>query len=132
LQEVIVLQEQLESSSVITAELNSSLSSSLLSILELEDQLLIAFENPISIQLLDGWNMIGFSCIEETDITDALSTIADVVLILKDNNGSVYLPEFGFNGIGDLTPGYGYQLKVSDYILDFNICEEWKNYFTLY
>lgn len=37
--------------------------------------------------------------------------------------GNVYMPEFSFNGIGDLTPGHGYQIKVTDYILDFNICE---------
>jgi len=33
------------------------------------------------------------------------------------------MPEFGFNGIGDFTSGQGYQLKVTDYILDLNICE---------
>ena len=67
--------------------------------------------------------MIGFSCPEEKVATDAMIDIVDEILIMKDNNGSVYMPEFGFNGIGDLTPGHGYQLKVTDYILDFNICE---------
>ena len=33
------------------------------------------------------------------------------------------MPEFSFNRIGDLTLGHGYQIKVTDYILDFNICE---------
>ena len=46
----------------------------------------------------------------------------DKLSIFKSNNGDAYLPEYGF-GIGDLTPGHGYQLKVTDYILDFNICE---------
>ena len=118
------IQALLDSANTTIYLLNNTLAVNSAIISELEDQLSIVIENPISIQLLDGWNMIGFSCIEGKDISNALSTIADVVLILKDNNGSVYLPEFGFNGIGDLTPGYGYQLKVSDYVLDFNICEE--------
>jgi hypothetical protein len=77
----------------------------------------------IEVDMAIGWNMIGFSCPEEKGATDALIDIVDEILIMKDNNGSVYMPEFGFNGIGDLTPGHGYQLKVTDYILDFNICE---------
>ena len=77
----------------------------------------------IEVDMAIGWNMIGFSCPEEKGATDALIDIVDEILIMKDNNGSVYMPEYGFNGIGDLTPGHGYQLKVTDYILDFNICE---------
>ena len=34
------------------------------------------------------------------------------------------MPEFSFNGIGDLITGHGHQIKVTDYILDFNICED--------
>ena len=85
--------------------------------------LIDSLSNPIKVNLNIGWNMIGFSCPEEKELTDALSEIVDEVLIMKNNNGSVFIPEFSFNGIGDLTPGHGYQIKVTDYILDFNICE---------
>ena len=34
-------------------------------------------------------------------------------------NADVYWPEFGFNGIGDFTPGYGYQLKLGSNILGY-------------
>ena len=44
-------------------------------------------------------------------------------IIFKDNSGNSYMPEFSFNGIGDLITGHGHQIKVTDYILDFNICE---------
>ena len=70
-----------------------------------------------------GWNMVGFSCPQQKTAEDALLSIVDEIIIFKDNSGNVYMPEFSFNGIGDLTPGHGYQLKVTDYILDFNICE---------
>jgi len=29
-------------------------------------------------------------------------------------NPDVYLPEWDFNGIGDMVPGQGYQLKTND------------------
>jgi len=89
-------------------------------VFDLQQELLVP---NIDVDMAIGWNMIGFSCTEEKGATDALIDIVDEILIMKDNNGSVYMPEFGFNGIGDLTPGHGYQLKVTDYILDFNICE---------
>ena len=33
---------------------------------------------------------------------------------MKNNAAEVYWPEFGFNGIGNLIPGQGYQIKVSE------------------
>ncbi len=89
-------------------------------VFDLQQELLVP---NIEVDMAIGWNMIGFSCPEEKELTDALSEIVDEVLIMKNNNGSVFMPEFSFNGIGDLTPGHGYQIKVADYILDFNICE---------
>ena len=77
----------------------------------------------IDVDMAIGWNMVGFSCPQQKNAEDALINIVDEVIIFKDNSGNVYMPEFSFNGIGDLTPGHGYQLKVTDYILDFNICE---------
>ena len=48
--------------------------------------------------------------------------IYDHVVIVKDNNGLAYLPEWNYNGIGTLNPGYGYQIKVSESIDDFSLC----------
>ena len=76
-----------------------------------------------SIELTEGWNMVGYGCPEPTDLVGALFMYEESIIIMKDNNGSVYMPEFGFNGIGDLSPGFGYQLKLSDSILDFKICD---------
>ena len=36
------------------------------------------------------------------------------LIIAKDYNGAAYLPEWNFNGIGDMVPGQGYQLKTSN------------------
>ena len=34
------------------------------------------------------------------------------IIILKDYLGNAFLPEFDFNGIGNLNPGQGYQIKT--------------------
>lgn len=40
------------------------------------------------------------------------SSITNSIEIVKDNGGSIYWPEFAFNGIGDFIPGQGYQIKM--------------------
>jgi len=69
---------------------------------------------PISIDLLLGWNIIGYTNSYEQDAVEALEPIEDLIVVFKDNNADVYLPEYGFNGIGNLLPGQGYQIKVSE------------------
>jgi len=83
-------------------------------------QMLNSFNSVID--LSEGWNMIGYGCPEPMDVEESLSDYTDLILIAKANNGSAYLPEYGFNGIGDFTPGYGYQLKTSESIEEFSLC----------
>jgi len=81
-------------------------------------------DNPqIEINLVSGWNMIGYPCTQEIIVSDAFSSIVDKVIIVKDNSGAVYLPEWGFNGIGFLEGGQGYQIKITEFILGFTFCE---------
>ena len=77
----------------------------------------------ISITLYDGWNMIGFACSENTNASLAFSNIEDKIVIAKDASGNAYLPDFDFNGIGDLERGYGYLMKVTEQITNYNVCE---------
>ena len=81
----------------------------------------------ITIDLSAGWNMFGYGCPDSINIAEGLSNHTESVHILKDNDGSVYLPEFGFNGIGDFTPGFGYQIKVTEAIEDFSLCDWYVN-----
>ena len=78
---------------------------------------------PISITVSNGWNMIGFACEENTNAEEAFSPIQDKIIIAKNAQGDAYLPDFGFNGIGDLERGYGYLIKVSEEITNYNICD---------
>ena len=74
----------------------------------------------ISIDLINGWNIIGYTSTYEQDAEIALAEIEDIILIFKDNNADVYMPEYGFNGIGNLLPGQGYQIKVSEGYTNFS------------
>ncbi len=74
-----------------------------------------------------GWNMFGYGCPSYINVADGLSNHTESIIITKDNNGNVYMPEFGFNGIGDFTPGYGYQIKLTEAIEGFSLCDWYVN-----
>jgi len=80
-------------------------------------------QNNVAIDLQEGWNMFGYVCLEPIDAIDGLSNYTDFIVIVKNSVGSAYLPEWGFNGIGNLNPGYGYQIKLTENIADFTLCE---------
>ena len=131
--DIDLLGQQVDSANFVISGLNTSLGLCLsdltaanILIQELQNQVTQLEGNqivPIHIDLVSGWNMIGFSCNQQITSDEAFINILDNLIIVKANNGNVYLPEFNFNGIGYLIPGYGYQIKVTEYILDFNICE---------
>jgi len=80
-----------------------------------------------TIDLSSGWNMIGYGCPSPIDVAEGLSNHIESIAIVKDNNGSVYMPEFSFNGIGNFTPGFGYQIKVTEAIEGFSLCDWYVN-----
>ena len=69
-------------------------------------------ENPLL--LTAGWNMISYLRIPSADASLVFESItADGNLVIaKNNEGSAYLPEWNFNGIGNLESGNGYQIKI--------------------
>ena len=75
--------------------------------------------SPIYIDLVSGWNIIGYTLPNSQDAVISFEIISEIITVVKDNLGQVYWPEFGYNGIGDLTPGHGYQVLVSQPYEDF-------------
>ena len=69
-----------------------------------------------SVALAAGWNMIGYLRMEAAPADMVLAELNDAgnLVIAKNYLGSAFLPEFNFNGIGDLEPGQGYQLKTNE------------------
>ena len=79
------------------------------SILTIEG-VLIAPESQV-IEIAEGWNTIAYLRTASADASLVLEGIANQLTIVKDNLGNAYLPEWNFNGIGQLEPGQGYLLK---------------------
>lgn len=87
-------------------------------IANLEDSI-ANFSSPIAIDILSGWNLIGFTIDEAQDAVASFQEIVSYIQIVKNNAAEVYWPEYSFNGIGDLIPGQGYQIKVTEAIDGF-------------
>ena len=49
--------------------------------------------------------------------------VPSLITLAKDNNGTMYWPEFGWNGIGDLVPGQGYQIYMRGEVDDFSFVD---------
>ena len=66
------------------------------------------------IELPLGWSLFSTYIQSNTpNFIDALSEIGTDLIIVKNNLGNAYLPEFNFNNIGNLEPGEGYQIKIN-------------------
>ena len=62
----------------------------------------------------NGWNMIGYLPLDPMDATVAMDPVVDNMIIMKDENGLVFWPQFALNNIGNMLPGEGYQLKMDN------------------
>ena len=69
---------------------------------------------PIYIDLLEGWNIMGYTLPNPQDVAATLASIVSNVQIVKNNSAAVYWPEYSFNGIGDFIPGQGYQIRMNN------------------
>ena len=66
------------------------------------------------IQLPGGWFSLGYLRIEPSPIDAVVNDFVDNIIIIKDYLGSAYLPSLEFNGIGEMLPGQGYQIKTNE------------------
>ncbi|MGB2869619.1 MAG: FG-GAP-like repeat-containing protein [Bacteroidota bacterium] len=73
---------------------------------------LIAPQNtPMS--LAQGWSLTSYLRSSPLQADLALQSILNNLVLAKNNNGQVFWPSFGINNIGDMRPGEGYQLYLS-------------------
>jgi subtilisin family serine protease len=68
---------------------------------------------PISLD--KGWNIVSYLRNSPIDAELGLETIVadNSLIIAKNNTGQVYIPMFEINDIGNLEPGQGYQMYLS-------------------
>tara|TARA_B110000977_G_scaffold176189_1_gene231608 strand:- start:957 stop:2684 length:1728 start_codon:yes stop_codon:yes gene_type:complete len=77
--------------------------------------------NELIITLPTGWSLLGYLRTSPADCEAVFETISSEVSLVKDYLGNVYLPEWGFNSIGNMEPGTGYQVKMnSNQYFQFN------------
>jgi len=79
--------------------------------LTLHGQVLQPGAHPISLE--QGWNVIPFLPQSSLPIDEALSSIAEHIELVKDEEGNSYVPQHGINTIGDMKPGEAYKIYVS-------------------
>ena len=84
---------------------------------------LATLNEPIPIDLYQGWNIIGYNLNYRQNTAACFDAISDEIIIAKNNRGYIYWPEIGFNGIGDLIPGQGYQIYMSAEVDDFSFVD---------
>ena len=75
-----------------------------------------AYPESNTIFLNSGWNIIGYLRTEPANISLVFEefTSTNNLIIAKDGLGNAFLPEWEFNGIGNMNPGQGYQLKINE------------------
>ncbi|PKL85572.1 MAG: hypothetical protein CVV22_07600 [Ignavibacteriae bacterium HGW-Ignavibacteriae-1] len=67
-----------------------------------------------SIALTTGWNMIStYVEAENAAMEEVFSEIKSSTVIVKNNVGQIYYPEFGINDIGNWNVQHGYQVYMS-------------------
>lgn len=61
-----------------------------------------------------GWSLMAWPVKHPLGVEELFAEVVSQIEVVKSNIGTAYYPEWNFNGIGDLIPGQGYQVKVID------------------
>ncbi|HPO63253.1 MAG TPA: hypothetical protein PK762_09250, partial [Candidatus Kapabacteria bacterium] len=67
-----------------------------------------------SLYLSQGWNLIPYLRNSAMSIEAALAPIVQNIIIVKNSNGKMYNPAFSINTIGNMQPGEGYFIYLSN------------------
>ena len=64
--------------------------------------------------LANGWNLISHPSLEPVNCVSFFQPFLDagILLIVKNYNGFTFLPQWNFNGIGNMIPGEAYLFKI--------------------
>ena len=67
-----------------------------------------------TLTLFEGWSYLGYLRESPADASSVLESIQEDILLIKDGIGNVYFPEFNVNTIGNMVPGQGYQIRMTN------------------
>jgi hypothetical protein len=71
----------------------------------------IAVDSPIA--LSEGWNFVPYYPGATQSPPDALGSIVNELVMVKDQTGAGYIPSYNIDQIGELKPGQGYKVYVN-------------------
>ena len=82
--------------------------------LTVEGDYIFPEENPI--YLTEGWNLVAYLRLESALVDAVFESVNSNgnLIVVKDDQGLAYLPDWNFNGIGNLSPGKAYQVKTNN------------------
>ena len=82
--------------------------------LTVEGDYMFPEENPI--YLTEGWNLVAYLRLESAMVDAVFESVNSNgnLIVVKDDQGLAYLPDWNFNGIGNLSPGKAYQVKTNN------------------
>ena len=72
---------------------------------------LLPEQQPIDLDV--GWNMFAYLRLNPANTVLVVDGVKDYIVLVKDVMGNAYIPQFDFNGIGDLESGKGYLVKMT-------------------
>lgn len=82
-----------------------------------EDDEIVFIGQPIDpqtpIDLIESWQIIAYYPNYNLNVVEVFSSVQDRLILVKDQFGNFYSPEFEFNNIPPLHEGRGYQVKMS-------------------
>jgi hypothetical protein len=67
-----------------------------------------------SVELEQGWNWVPYIHDEPLPVEEALSSIADALVLVKGEEGRAYAPDKGIEVLETMEPGEGYKVYVSE------------------
>ena len=75
-----------------------------------------AIADPVDYPLVlpNGWSYLGYLLSQNQDPSIILESIEEDLTLIKNALGNVYFPEFDVNTMGDMIPGQGYQIKMTN------------------
>jgi hypothetical protein len=66
-----------------------------------------------TIALREGWNFVPYFLADALPVAEALASVLDQLVIVKDGDGLVYYPEHDVEDLTELKPGEGYMIFVN-------------------
>ena len=67
--------------------------------------------------LSPNWNLISYLRTSPMEVETALANISQNIVLVKDNSGGLYIPQYNINTLGELIPGRAYWIYLNQPVI---------------